>query len=44
VYARTDGCENVSCTRDSTCAAGEACVNSFCQTSIGKCVMRQAVP
>ncbi|HEX4454158.1 MAG TPA: hypothetical protein VH143_25015 [Kofleriaceae bacterium] len=37
VYSHTDGCEDVSCSSDDGCAAGEACVNSTCQTSAGEC-------
>jgi len=44
VYAHTDGCVNVSCSSDAGCSAGESCVNSFCQTAIGQCVVVMAVP
>jgi hypothetical protein len=44
VYAETDGCLDVTCTSDGDCDAGEACVNGFCQSSIGTCKMIVAVP
>lgn len=37
VYMHTDGCIDVSCSSNGGCSADEACVNGFCQTSIGVC-------
>ena len=39
VYSHTDGCEDVTCTSDDGCSAGEACVNGYCQSSVGECEM-----
>ncbi len=44
VWSHTDGCVNVACGNDSGCHEGEACVNSFCQTSIGTCEKPMLVP
>jgi hypothetical protein len=44
VYVRAHGCVNVSCMQDSGCAAGEACVNGFCQTGPGVCETVKLVP
>ncbi len=44
VYMETDGCVDVTCASDGDCDAGQACVNRFCQSSIGECKMIVAVP
>jgi hypothetical protein len=44
VYQETDGCGDVECMSDSDCAAGEACVNGFCQTAPGTCKAATAAP
>jgi hypothetical protein len=44
VWARHHGCVRVDCASDDDCAAGLACVNGFCQSGAGSCVVPMAVP
>ena len=44
VHARTQGCVIVTCTSDSACATGAACVNGWCQSGPGTCVEVRVVP
>lgn len=44
VYQRHQGCVRVACTSDGACAAGQACVNGYCQSGPGQCQMVLIVP
>lgn len=43
VHARAHGCRTIACSDDGPCSDG-ACVNGFCQESLGSCVEPQQVP
>jgi len=44
VHERHHGCVIVTCTDDGGCAGGLVCVNGYCQTGLGTCGERMAVP
>jgi len=44
VFAGNHGCLNISCTGDSGCPSGKACVNGFCQDHTGSCEEVMNVP
>jgi hypothetical protein len=44
VFDRAHGCVNISCSADSGCPSGKACVNGICQDGPGTCREAVAVP
>ena len=44
VYDRSQGCVNITCTDDSACPTGKACVNGYCQDGAGTCMKVEPVP